>query len=243
MRLQIERWTGELRGSPSVAVISLIVANLLPLVGVVWLGWDAFAICLLYWAENIVIGAYSVLRIVLANMDKPVEHLAKIVVIPFFLIHFGGFCAVHGIFLLVRFAPEGQVKGLSPEDPWPVFLVFVQLLWLVAAEVWRSMPAGMGWPVAGLALSHGISFVRYYLVRKECERATMRRQMERPYARIVVLHITIVAGGFLVKAVGSPVVLLFVLVALKTSLDVYLHNRSHRPGSEKSAPDTDKETP
>ena len=228
MRLGIERWTAGLRGSPSVAVISLVVANLLPLFGVAFLGWDAFAICLLYWSENIIIGAYSVLRIVLVKMDKPVEHLGKIVAIPFFVIHFGGFCAVHGIFLLAIFGPEGQMKSLSPDHPWPLHLVFVQLLAMAIAEAWRSMPPGMGWPVLGLALSHGISFVRYYLVRGECERADVRGQMARPYTRIVILHVAIVAGGFLVKAIGSPVVLLFVLVALKTGLDVHLHIRSHR---------------
>jgi len=213
---------------PSLSVASLVLANLLPLVGVVGFGWDAFAICLLYWAENVVIGAYSVLRIVLVRMDRPVEHLAKIIAVPFFAINFGGFCAVHGFFLLALFAPQGQADHLLREGSWWGPLVFVQLLGLVIAQAWRSMPAGMGWPVAGLALSHGISFVRYYLVRGECERADVRGQMGRPYTRIVVLHVAIVAGGFLVKAIGSPVALLFVLVAMKTGLDVHLHLRSHR---------------
>ena len=52
--------------------------------------------------------------------------------------------------------------------------------------------------------------------------------MASPYGRIVVMHISILAGGFLTMAVGSPAPLLAVLVALKTILDVNLHNRSHK---------------
>jgi hypothetical protein len=44
-----------------VPVLALLAANAIPLFGVVFLGWDAFHIVLLYWAENIVIG-FNALR-------------------------------------------------------------------------------------------------------------------------------------------------------------------------------------
>ncbi len=50
--------------------LALIAANLLPLLGVIFLGWDAFAILLLYWAENVVIGAINVLKIIACNPDR-----------------------------------------------------------------------------------------------------------------------------------------------------------------------------
>ncbi|MHC4130435.1 MAG: DUF6498-containing protein [Planctomycetota bacterium] len=34
-------------------VAALIVANIIPIWGVLFLGWDAFCIVLLYWAENL----------------------------------------------------------------------------------------------------------------------------------------------------------------------------------------------
>ena len=52
--------------------------------------------------------------------------------------------------------------------------------------------------------------------------------MGSPYGHIVVMHIAILAGGFLTMAIGSPAPLLVVLVVLKTVLDVSLHNREHK---------------
>jgi hypothetical protein len=51
--------------------------------------------------------------------------------------------------------------------------------------------------------------------------------MNAPYKRVAVLHIAVIAGGFLVQTAGSPLGLLLALVALKTFMDIMLHNRSH----------------
>jgi hypothetical protein len=50
------------------------------------------------------------------------------------------------------------------------------------------------------------------------------------------MHIAILAGGFLVIAIGSPAPLLVVLVVLKTILDVNLHNREHKKAAAKAQP-------
>jgi hypothetical protein len=47
--------------------------------------------------------------------------------------------------------------------------------------------------------------------------------MQQPYGRIVVLHLTILGGGFLMLALHSPAVGLLLLVALKTALDLRGH--------------------
>ena len=52
--------------------------------------------------------------------------------------------------------------------------------------------------------------------------------MGAPYARVVVMHVAIIAGGFLSMVFGSPAALLFVLVVLKTIIDVELHLREHK---------------
>ena len=84
----------------SISVVALVLANVAPLIGVFLLGWNAAAILLLYWAENLVIGFFSILKIVLAKANPPVSHLQKLIAVPFFCLHFGGFCGLHGAFLL-----------------------------------------------------------------------------------------------------------------------------------------------
>jgi hypothetical protein len=54
--------------------------------------------------------------------------------------------------------------------------------------------------------------------------------MGQPYARIVVMHIAIIAGAFLTMTLQSPLPLLVVLIGLKIGLDVYLHMKEHAIG-------------
>ena len=44
-------------GSSYGAVAALIIANLVPLVGVLWFGWDVWGILIIYWLENGIVRA------------------------------------------------------------------------------------------------------------------------------------------------------------------------------------------
>ena len=52
--------------------------------------------------------------------------------------------------------------------------------------------------------------------------------MQQPYKRIVVMHLVIIAGGFAVIALGSPLPMLVLIVIGKIALDIHLHRREHR---------------
>jgi hypothetical protein len=79
------------------------------------------------------------------------------------------------------------------------------------------------WAGLGLFVSHGISFAHNYLIGGEFRRAGVQSLMTQPYGRIVVLHVTILLGGFLMMALKSPTVGLAFLVLLKTLLDLCAH--------------------
>jgi hypothetical protein len=51
--------------------------------------------------------------------------------------------------------------------------------------------------------------------------------MAAPYGCIVVLHIAILFGAFVITALGSPVFMLLLLIVGKIALDVKLRIRSH----------------
>jgi hypothetical protein len=206
-------------------LLALIAANAVPLWGVVFWGWDAFYIVLLYWAENLAVGFYNILKIALAKVAHPAEHLGKLFLIPFFVVHYGGFTAVHGFFVLMLFK-KGEGDILTGGH-WPCFLVFVQMLLNVIGQAYSVMPTPMRCALGGLFLSHGVSFVYNYLLKKEFATAKPQKLMASPYARVVVMHFAIIAGAFLTVAIGSPVAILIVLVILKTVIDVKLHLREH----------------
>ncbi|WOJ91998.1 DUF6498-containing protein [Congregibacter variabilis] len=198
----------------------LITANLLPLLGVLLFDWDVGALIILYWSENLILGAYNVIKM------ASVGGIQAVFPSLFFLMHYGGFCAVHGFFIL-RILFDAPTS-FGDETPWPLFLVFLQLLFQVVEQVFALAPRE--WVIAfiGLTISHGYSFVSNFLIADERASATVNGLMAAPYKRIVILHITIIAGGFAIMSLGQPLFLLIVLVGLKTAMDVGLHVREHR---------------
>ena len=96
----------------------LVAANLVPLAGVLFFGWSTFATLLLFWVENVIVGGFNVLRMLWAQPDNPLIWVAKAGTIPFFIIHYGLFTTVHGVFVLISSdnRPGGQGMGLFLES-------------------------------------------------------------------------------------------------------------------------------
>ena len=218
----------------NIPLLALIAVNTIPLWGVLFFDWDAFYIVLLYWAENLAVGFYTVLKIAFVKTARPIEHLGKLFIIPFFIIHYGGFMAMHGLFILLLFK-RGTEAPFPGGKPWPCFLVFVQLLLNVIKQAYSLMTPPMKYALTGLFVSHGVSFVDNFLLKREFASARPDKLMASPYPRIGVMHLTIIVGAFFSFALGSPVALLVILIVLKTALDAKLHLREHakKPGLKK----------
>lgn len=214
----------------------LVAVNLGLLLAVPAFGWSIFDIVFLYWAENLVIGAINVLKMLTARgglsaprgaarveaaggagMDATARRMAaaagwgvKLFLVPFFIVHYGGFCAGHGVFVFALFNEAGEFGD----------------------DLWSALPAlvtgGLGLSLAALAASHLASFFLNYLGRGEYRRTNAAELMMRPYGRIVALHVTILLGGFLAMALGDHLFLLLVLVVLKTFVDLAMHGRERQ---------------
>lgn len=203
-------------------LIALVLANLVPVFGVLYMGWDVGAIVVLYWFENLITGTYTLLKMFVTAGFSELFHML------FFCIHYGMFCAIHGLAVmeLTRFAVEPA--DIPAQESWPGPLVLVQMFVNLVRQVIDAAPAEFLWACLGLLLSHGVSFVLLFIGQKEYRHTTVKKLMSAPYKRIAVLHVAVIAGGFLVAALHSPIGLLIALVALKTGMDIMLHNRSHK---------------
>ena len=190
------------------SVIALVLANLVPVFGVLFFHWEVFPLMFLFWSENVIVGAFNVLKMLTANPESPLSRAGKLFIIPFFCVHYGMFTFVHGIFVVALFG-GGLKHGAGFPTP--------ETFWRIVQEY------HLGWAILGLAISRGISFVTNYLVSGEYKRASLQQLMAQPYGRIVVLHIAILGGGFLMLALHSPEVGLLLLVALKIAFDLRGH--------------------
>jgi len=202
------------------SLLLLVLVNLLPLAGVLMFDWDVAGLMVLYWSENLVLGFYTLLKMLTKSP------LGGLLMGLFFSIHYGGFCAVHGLFIMIMMV--NQDINPMPADPWPLFLVFPQLLISVVRQVLVHTPPEWMFAFIALYISHGVSFLMNFLLGPEREAASLKQLMGEPYGRIVVLHIAIIAGGIAVMALGQRLGMLVVLVLLKLGLDVSLHLREHR---------------
>lgn len=184
---------------------SLILANIVPLIGVIFFGWDVFQLILLYWSETVIIGLYNILKII-----KTAKWIGLFLV-PFFIIHFGGFSAGHLFFILLLFNPEGTVRSSTIPN----------------AEILLPIVIPLIIPIIGFFISHGISFINNFIKNKEYKKLANTDLMSAPYKRIVIMHITIVFGGFLTLLFSQQLAFLILFVILKTILDVKSHKKEH----------------
>jgi hypothetical protein len=92
----------------------LVAANLVPLAGVLFWGWDVFALLLLFWMENVVVGLFFALRMLFVDLEESALWLAKLFMVPFFCVHYGMFTAVHGVFVFMLFGQgKYRAEGLN----------------------------------------------------------------------------------------------------------------------------------
>jgi len=205
---------------------ALVLANLVPLAGVLFFGWDALALLLLYWLENLVIGGFTLLRMLRAGGLKALGLSA------FFVFHYGFFCAIHGFFVVtvssIGAATDPGAQLLAGDAPVP--LMPFALLHELLQWIGREMPQLLFLPLLAFVASHGLSFIEHQLRGGEDEGRSPRQIMSDPYQRIVMLHVAIIAGAGVIIGLGggSAAPMLVMLVAAKTLLDLAQHRRVHR---------------
>lgn len=223
-----------LQKKDTLSLAALIGANLIPFIGIFLFDWDVSFIILLYWFENLIAAFYNILKMALLKVDESAKKVSKLFAIPFFCLHYGAFCGVHGVFLTIFFK-IGESSSAFPanEETWPLHLIFIQILFNVIAKIWAHRPPEMIWAVIGLTLSHGVSFVENYLLGGEYKTSSMNKLMRQPYQRIIAMHIAIITGGIFVMQLDSPLPLLLILVFIKVAVDIHLHRKSHRPTPRK----------
>lgn len=192
------------------AELSLLFANVIPVVGVLFFGWSVFMILVAYWVENIVVGIYNVFKIGRYEVSikpksgqwTPPLFLVKSFFIVFFIFHFGMFTLGHGLFLFTVFH--------NPD--------------IVYEEVFFN---GISMFIV-LMISHGVSYHQNFLGNKEYKNFSDIAQIYKaPYSRVFVMHLVIIFGALISVKFGEPVYVLLLLILLKVIVDFSAHVREH----------------
>jgi hypothetical protein len=208
---------------PSVAVA--LLGNLIPAVCVLLFGWSVFALMILYWLENLVVGVFNLFRMLVEGATRgPQGILAAVLACPFFTFHYGLFCTVHGVFVWTTFSTAEAVaplEGLSPAELLSRSFGYVR----ADQELWLNFLALVG--------VHLVQFVDW-LWRGRWSEADPLEQMVRPYGRIVALHLTILGGAVPVLLLGQPAFAVCLLAVIKTAIEVVSARRPPKAAAKSS---------
>lgn len=191
-----------------------LAVDLLPIYAVLALGWGAAPLVFLYWIENVIIGAVTLFRMLVAGSRSGAGGLAGgLFAGAFFTVQYGLFCFVHGVFLAV-FAAMGS--GAEPPDfPTPGGLL---------AGFLASAP-GIGVIAAALLAWHVLSALEEMRFSGPEDIKTV---MMAPYGRIVVLHFGLFVGFGAMIALGDPLAGVLGLILLDVAWGVFMAVRRDR---------------
>ncbi len=202
-----------------ISAASLVLANLLP----VWLVARGHAsmgdVFVVYWLENVVVGAFTVIRILSARGVGPANPSAKwpdvssafgrVFMVGFFVVHFGIFTVVHGVFTFMLAGAAGLTGS---------------------GRTWLLL-------VLSLFVSHAVSLAVNWFGQAERDEVAPQQAMMAPYSRIAVLHVAIMVVFVVLVGPGSfggaadrasSLVGVLVLSGVKITLDLLLHLRERR---------------
>ena len=170
------------RSAPWLAVGLGLSFNLVSLLGVTVLGWPAGNVFLLFWAENAVLGVFTLVKVATAGAPSPPGSLrvngratdgSPGLYALFFTFHYGLFCLVHLVFtVIVAYKIGFELSFLFIGVP----IILMAFRYLVETMTTWFGPGG--------------------------QRVTTSpsRAMGQPYPRILVLHFAVIVGFGLVIA-------------------------------------------
>jgi hypothetical protein len=185
-------------------LLVIVALNLLPIAGVLLWDWRSFDLIFLYWMENLIIGGFCALRMIARPYRHPIDLVFPLFLVPFFVLHYGAFCWGHGQFVVSMFADDAGGAHLELFDAVTAALQQTPMLMAVLALV---LLQAIDW--IRDSHQHGLGA------------DGVKELMVAPYRRIVVLHLTIIFGGFIIMALGEPTTGLLMLIAIKTASDFW----------------------
>lgn len=188
-----------------VSATALILANLIPL-GFAAAGiWSLGTLLALYWAENLIIGFFTLVKILM--ITRASGERGGYVFALIFTAKYGAFCLGHGLILTELFI------DLPPNTNLPGYIF-----------------GGYGLLVPFLVLfaSHAVSFGSNFIRDGAFDPRGAEHYSARPFSRIFVLHLTLVAAAFALILIGTHAATLVLFVLIKIGVDLRAHLAANR---------------
>lgn len=194
--------------------IALIIANMMPLFGVIFFGWTLYSVMMLYWVENVIVALMVVSR-VLPWIGKKYGHSIPLMASCLFFFAFVVFVQLVFIVNIFSDLPAGSMFTMD---------MFSDMM----------VSGGVGVAALGLFFSHFLSYIVNYIIGREYIPRTYRKAfvpprywIVSPFSRSLPIIFVVMIAGVLAEVAGLGLFGIVPLILLKTYLDLYLHCRHH----------------
>ena len=201
------------------SIISLVIANIIPIIGVIFWNWDIFPLVYIYFLETIVIGLFGFLKIILAQgVDYTIEQ------------------GLVSQILLSQFFP--RLNSTSSKSSvlisYVICLIFyIGLLFVLCLLVLTPSNFSKPWEpsyfiaILGLIISHSISFWQNYIKNKEYIYAVPYTQMTQPFDRVMVMILVFSVTAFAIYRIDVSILTILALIIIKIIFDIIYHYQEH----------------
>lgn len=211
---------------PTASNIILILANLVPLAGVLFLGWDGKSVFVIYIIETIIVGilnAIKMLTVYLLNgakkEPKQQGNVGGFWLIPFFLFHYFFFIFVQSV-LFFAFSSIWQPHN-SPEP----FNIFANFALYINKDTQLAL--------FSLLFANLTYFTEDFIVQGKYRTETMTGLMMQPYKRIILQQFVVILGGFIFMLTGGIKLVVGLFTLLKIMADYISANYKNMPALKK----------
>ncbi len=208
-----------------ISVASLLVTNIFLLIMALIFEWKTYDQMMVFWTENLVIGLITVFKIPFCRPIDPEQEShypvprswIRWVAIPFFLLHFLLFSAMHLAFITMIFQADTDRYARSHELQLFPQLNYTALLFGFIA----------------LLVNHSISYFIHFIRKKEYLRYKIDEMMFIPYKRLIFVHLIVLSFGVGIaffQLESAATIVIFYLV--KIWIDYKRHKAEHSSQSD-----------
>jgi hypothetical protein len=190
----------------------LIAANLLPVIGTLFFGWDPNQVFLVYCLETVIIGIFNLVKMGIVTAVRKTDmwyndgvgtQKSGIFFMLFFLVHYG-------LFLLVQTGLFIQVSGLGRDG-------------LGFLDFFLHWPSYLGPDAYIMLLSFGIFYtiklVYDFILTREYRQISLMKLMFQPYLRIFIQQFTVLMGGMFLSF-GAGKIFMIIFAIIKTWIEL-----------------------
>ncbi|WP_291077793.1 DUF6498-containing protein [Hyphomonas sp.] len=183
--------------------VAMLCVDLLPVLAVLAFGWGATPLVALYWLENLIIGLFTVFRMIATAVGTVSDRFMVFFIVPFFVVHYGMFCFGHGVFLHAFAGDGGGMPDYRSLIAWAL-----------------GSGQGMMFFVMAILGMNAILFVSDFLLKGGYREGSLMGEMFAPYGRIVTLHVAIILGAALAFGTREPLLGVLLLIVLRVVFGV-----------------------